>query len=158
MTSNQQTLSPLLRQWQRFCRLPGGRYLFGRFLGLMVPYAATIRPDVVVLEPGFARMRLRDRRRVRNHLFSIHATALITLAETAANLAMSSGQPRQGRWIVTGMDNDFLKKARGTITAECRIAAQDWRQPQDVQGRVELRDAAGDLVLLARPRWRIGPV
>lgn len=147
----------LMTQWQRFNRLPGGRYLFGRLLGFMVPYAATIRPDVLSLEPGRARMRLADRRSVRNHLRSIHATALITLAETTANLAMSSGQPRDGRWIVTGMDSEFIKKARGPITAECRVEDQDWSKPQDVQGRVEVRDQAGDLVMLARPRWRIGP-
>ena len=149
---------PLMRQWQRFNRLPGGRYLFGRMLGLVVPYAATIRPDVLSLEPGHARMRLREHRGVRNHLRSIHATALITLAETTANLAMSTGQPRQGRWIVTGMDSDFLKKARGTIIAECRVEPQDWSVAQDVRGLVELRDAGGELVMLARPRWRIGPV
>ncbi len=149
--------APLMTQWHRFSRLPGGRYLFGRMLGFVVPYAATIRPDVLSLEPGRARMRLADRRSVRNHLRSIHAAALITLAETTANLAMSTGRPKQGRWIVTGMDSEFIKKARGPITADCRIENQDWSKPQDVQGCVELRDQAGDLVMLARPRWRIGP-
>jgi acyl-coenzyme A thioesterase PaaI-like protein len=150
--------SPLMRQWRRFSRLPGGRYLFGRFLSFVVPYAGSISPDVVTLEPGHARMRIADRRRVRNHLHSIHATALITLAETTANLAMTTGQPKQGRWIVTGMDSEFIKKARGTITAECKVEDQDWTAPHDVQGKVELRDSVGDLVMLARPRWRIGPV
>lgn len=147
-----------LRQWQRFTALPLGRQLFNRLIGFTVPYAASIRPEVLVIEPGLARARICDRRRVRNHLRSIHAVALINLAEMTANLAMMSAQPRGGRWIVTGLDTEFLKKARGPITAECRIGPLDWSAPGDAAGQVELRDTAGDVVMVARPRWKIGPV
>ncbi len=149
--------NPTLRQWRRITALPLGRRLFNRLVGFTVPYAATVRPNVLALEPGLARVRMFDRRRVRNHLRSIHAVALINLAEMTANLAMMSLQPRQGRWIVTGLDTEFVRKARGAITAECRVAALDWSAPQDVQGYVELRDQAGDLVMTARPRWKTGP-
>lgn len=149
----------ILRQWQRFSRLPFGRHIFSRLVGLTVPYAATIRAQVLQLAPGLAEARMADRRGVRNHLRSLHAVALTNLAELTANLALMSRQPAQGaRWIVTGFDSDYLKKARGTITAQCAIDALDWSAAQAVEGRVELRDAAGDLVMVARPRWRIGPV
>ena len=84
-----------LRQWRRFSAFPLGRRLFNRLVGFTVPYAASIRPQVLVIEPGLARVRILDRRRVRNHLRSIHAVALINLAEMTANLAMMSTQPRQ---------------------------------------------------------------
>lgn len=148
----------VLQQWRRLGRLPLGRALFNRLIGFTVPYAASIRPEVLALEPGHARTRMADRRRVRNHLRSIHAVALINLAEMTANLAMMTGQPRDGRWIVTGMDTDFVKKARGPITAECQVGPLDWSAPRDVQGAVELRDQAGDVVMRARPRWKIGPI
>ena len=147
-----------LRQWRRFNAFPLGRRLFNRMVGFTVPYAASIRPEILTIEPGLARARILDRRRVRNHLRSIHAVALINLAEMTANLAMMSTQPRHGRWIVTGLDTDFVKKARGAITAECRIEPMEWTQARDVSGKVELRDAAGDIVMIARPRWKIGPV
>lgn len=147
-----------LRQWRRFNALPLGRRLFNRMVGFTVPYAASIRPEILAIEPGLARARILDRRRVRNHLRSIHAVALINLAEMTGNLAMMSLQPRNGRWIVTGLDTEFVKKARGAITAECRIAALDWATPQETGGQVELRDEADEVVMIARPRWRIGPV
>lgn len=150
--------NPILHPWSRLHRLPFGRWLYGRLLGLTVPYAATIRPDVRQLSPGQAEIRLHDRRRVRNHLRSIHAVALTNLAELTGNLALSSLQPPDGRWIVTGMDTEFVKKARGTITARCTVAPPDWSRPLDLAGLVELRDAAGDVVMRARPRWKLGPV
>lgn len=148
----------VLRQWAGFNRLPFGRRLFSWLVGLTVPYAASISAQVEQLSPGFARTRMKDRRRVRNHLRSLHAVALTNLAELTANLAVMSRQPVSGaRWIVTGFDSEYMKKARGAITAQCEVGPLDWSAAQYLEGRVELRDAAGDLVMLARPRWKIGP-
>ncbi|MEK9968772.1 MAG: DUF4442 domain-containing protein [Ferrovibrio sp.] len=152
------TDAKVLKQWGGFDRLPFGRRLFSFLIGFTVPYAGTISPEVVELKPGHARARMADRRRVRNHLQSLHAVALTNLAELTGNLALMSRQPAKGaRWIVTGFDGEYVKKARGTITAECSLPPLDWTLPQDLAGRVELRDEAGDLVMIARPRWRIGP-
>lgn len=144
--------------WNRVRRLPGGRRLFSRALGLLVPYTGTIRADIVELERGFARVQLHDRRAVRNHLRSVHAVAIVNLAELTASLAVSTAQPADGRWIVTGLDTEYLKKARGTITAECRMPDIDWSSPRDVTGEVICRDGSGTVVARTRPRWRIGPV
>jgi acyl-coenzyme A thioesterase PaaI-like protein len=148
----------VLKQWLSLDRLPLGRRLFNFLIGVTVPYAASIGAAVTELSPGYALVRMADRRKVRNHLRSVHAVALTNLAELTGNLALMSRQPAKGaRWIVTGFDSEYLKKARGTITARCEISPLDWSAPQYLEGRVELRDAAGDLVMLAKPRWKIGP-
>lgn len=159
MTAATITDATVLRQWSGFARLPLiGRRLFSWLVGYTVPYAATISAQVLHLAPGFAEAQIADRRRLRNHLRSLHAVALTNLAELTGNLALMSRQPAKGaRWIVTGFDSDYVKKARGTITATCTLAPLDWSCAQAVEGRVELRDAAGELVMVARPRWRIGP-
>ena len=150
--------NPTLQQWLRFSRLPFGRSLFSRMMGFVVPYAGSISATVLTLAPGFAEIRMADQRRVRNHLRSIHAVALTNLAEMTGNLALMSRQPASGaRWIVTGFDSEYLKKARGPITACCEVEVLDWSVPRDVAGHVELRDRDGNLVMVGRPRWRIGP-
>lgn len=131
--------------------------MFSVLIGLKVPYTGTIGARVRELRPGYARIEMRDRRRVRNHLHSIHAVALTNLGELAGSLAMTLLVPPQGRWIVTGLATEYLKKARGRLTAECSVEGIDWRQPGDFHGEVAIRDAGGDIVARVIPAWRIGP-
>ncbi len=153
---------PLLALWARLRHLPGGRWLFSRTIGFFVPYTGTIRPYVMELEPGRARVAMRDRRAVRNHLQSVHAVALVNLAEVASGLAMLTGVPAGLRGIVVGLTIEYLKKARGTLVAEGRAprVSHDAGEPREEEYHAEavIHDAAGDVVARAAVRWRVGPV
>jgi len=147
--------SHTLRLWNSFQRLPGGRAIFSFFAGIQVPYTGTIRARVEELRPGYARVSMPDRRKVRNHLKSIHAVALTNLAEMTGNLALMSAQGPSARWIISSFETRFIKKARGRITAECTLEGFDPNVPGDYEGRVTLRDASGETVAEATPRWKV---
>ena len=74
----------LLAAWRRLSPLPGGRFVFTMLVRWMIPYTGSTWPRVEQLEPGHARISIKQRRRLEQHLGSIHAIALANVAEFAS--------------------------------------------------------------------------
>jgi acyl-coenzyme A thioesterase PaaI-like protein len=148
----------LLRDlWNLLSRLPAGKTVFSRLVGRMAPYTGSIHATVTVLRAGYAEVQMPDRRGVRNHLDCVHAIALANLAELAGNVALMYSLPDDARFIVSGIDIEYTKKARGTITAvgESQIPRTAARAQYDVA--VTLRDAGGEQVARAVLHSLVGP-
>jgi len=147
----------ILTWWYRLSPLPAGRKLFSLGLGWMAPYSSSIGALVEEIRPGYARVSLKDRRRVRNHLHSIHAIALLNLGEIATGLALLSTISVNMRGIVLSIDADYLKKARGKLTATAEFQLPESladNTPCAVEA--QLKDQTGEMVTLVRVTWLIG--
>lgn len=146
----------LKRMWSVLRRLPGGKGLFSRLFGWMIPYSGTIRPEILDLGPGLVRVRMCDRKGIRNHLKSAHAMALANLAEASTGLALMAGLGDKHRAILTGFSMRYLKKGRGDLTGVCRYLVP----PNFVEGEVNvegtIENEAGEVVAEATATWRVG--
>lgn len=147
----------LLALWRRLKRWPAGEWIFARIFAYTVPYSGSVRPRIRVLEPGHAEVEIPDIRANRQHLGSVHAIALMNVAEMASGLAMMAGLPSNIRGIVTTLQMTYHKKARGTIRAVSRVTVPTVTADQDFEVLAECFDPSGTLVATGRVTWRLGP-
>lgn len=130
--------APLLNLYRRMQRWPAGRWLFSRAVCFKAPYFASIAPRITLLEPGRCEGRIAHRRKVTNHIGTVHAIALCNLAEFVGGLTTDVSIPHSMRWIPKGMTVEYLKKAVGTMHAvatlafEPRESAEGYDLPMDV--------------------------
>jgi len=151
--------APVLALYRRMTRWPAGHWLFSRTVCLKAPYFATIAPRFVSLEPGRCEVRIRDRRRVHNHIGTVHAIALCNLAELSAGVMTDATIPASMRWIPKGMTVEYLKKATGTLhgVATPDVPAVESKAGYDLPVTVAVTDSAGDTVFRARIDMWVSP-
>ncbi len=149
--------SMIMSKWNRAKGSALGRWLFSRGLGRFAPYTGTIAPRIQDLSPGRAVVTMRDRKAVRNHLRSIHAAAMGNLIELTGSLAVITALQPGMRMIPVHLEVDFLKKARGEITAsgECGQLAQNFSG--ETTAAVTLTDTHGDEVARGLVKATVGP-
>ncbi|MCQ4164495.1 hotdog fold domain-containing protein [Tahibacter harae] len=135
-----------------------GRWLYSRLICWRAPYFGSIAPRVDVLESGRCVVRIAHRRRVQNHIGTVHAIALCNMAEMAGGLATDATIPAGMRWIPKGMSVRYLKKANGPMTATALVPpVADPASGQDLHAKVEVRDSAGDVVFDADITMWVSP-
>jgi len=149
----------VLALYRRITRWPAGHWLFSRAVCWQAPYFASIAPCVGVLEPGRCEATIRHRRKVTNHLGTVHAIALCNLAELTAGLMTDVTIPATMRWIPKGMRVEYLKKAIGTMHA---VATPDTPaigsdHGYDLPVTVVVTDPQGDAVFRAHIAMWVSP-
>ena len=138
----------VLSLWNTARRLPLGDRVFSRAFAFKAPYFATIRPRFTVIEPDHAELVIPDRRRVHNHLGTVHAIALCNGLEAAMGALAEASIPTQRRWIPKSMEVAYTAKARGDITCIAETVRQQWTDGRnDVAVRVRGVDQQGTVVV-----------
>ncbi len=149
-------MSKTLSIYQRLSAWPLGRQVFSRLVAAKAPYFKTIRPLITHLSPGRCSVVVKDRKRVRNHLNTVHAIVMCNMAELAGGLALEAATPVNLRWIPRKMTVEYLKKAKGTLTGTSEIPA-DRITPGDVIVPVEVKNPSGETVFRAKITMYVTP-
>ncbi len=138
-----------LRLWTRLNGTAFGRWVFTRIICFRAPYFSSISPLFVTLEPGHAVVTMCKRRKVKNHIGTIHAIAMANLCEIAAGVLTEVSIPEDMRWIPKGMNIQYLGKAATRISATAELPAVRSGEKQDAVVSVDVRDTGGTIVVHA---------
>lgn len=149
---------PVLALYRRFIRWPFGHWLFSRAVCMRAPYFGSIRPLFSELRPGYAEARMRKRRRVQNHIGTVHAIAMANLCELVAGTMTEVSVPAGMRWIPKGMTIEYVAKATTHVRAIARLDPMpSFAEALDVPVHVEVLDANESVVVRAAINMYVSP-
>lgn len=100
---------------------------------------------------------MKKRRAVTNHMGTMHAAAMANLIELTASGAVQASIPRSARWIPSGMNIEYLKKAKTDLRSVCKFDIPDWHKNQDLSIEVQLFDINEQQVARGVVLIRVGP-
>ena len=141
-------MASFLDSYQKITGFPGGQFLFNKLIGFKAPFFARVHPNVLELKTALSVVEMKDRRSIRNHIGSVNAGAMCTLAELSGGLALDAAIPRDLRWLPRSMTVAYLKKAKGTLIARCEFDPQTIHEG-DIVVPLEIKDPANDIVFTA---------
>lgn len=91
-------------------------------LSFISPFNAHLGSKLVEWTDQDCKIFVRRRRRVRNHVSTIHAGALFTLGETCAGLVIIRNFPFEGfRPLMSDVKVSYFKQARDDVTGEAHV-------------------------------------
>jgi acyl-coenzyme A thioesterase PaaI-like protein len=144
--------------WKRFASKPGGKWAFSKLLCLKAPYFGSIHPRFEELRPEYCELWIRKRRRVLNHIGTVHAIAMCNMAELAGGTMTEVTIPSTHRWIPKGMTVQYLKMAKTDLVAVATPYSEiNWSMPGDFKVEIVVRDKQGDQVFNALITMWVAP-
>jgi uncharacterized protein (TIGR00369 family) len=134
----------LARVLAKFAPLPPWLRRFATTMAFtsQVRFAGTGAVQILELEEGRAVLQMKNRRKVQNHIGTIHATGMALLAESATGIALGMTLPDGKIPLLKSMHVDYVKRAKGTLRAEATL-------PPDLRVRV-LAEDKGDFAVPVR--------
>ncbi|MBI2242605.1 MAG: DUF4442 domain-containing protein [Nocardioides sp.] len=120
-------MSQVLTMWQKTSAVPVvGSRLFSVLFARKAPYFASIHPRFLSIEPNRVELLIPKRRRVHNHLGTVHAIALCNGLEAAMGALAEATIPADRRWIPKGMEVAYTAKATSDIVCVAETDPEQW--------------------------------
>jgi acyl-coenzyme A thioesterase PaaI-like protein len=120
-----------LSLYQKLEKYPFGKKIFSIIVSRVAPYFATINPHISELMPNQCTCIIRKRKKVFNHIKTVHVIAICNGLEMAMGVMAEASVPKHLRWIPKAMTVDYSAKADSNIRCVAKVNAEDW-QPGDM--------------------------
>lgn len=154
-------MTQMVERLNRFS--PALRYfLLSKSFGRVVPFFGTAGIRIEELSHSQVVMTLQNRRKVQNHIHTVHAAAMTLLAESATGILMGMNVPDDKYMVIKSLHVDFQKKASGAMKAVATLTPEQIRSAQnDAEGEilvpVSVSDASGNEPVACQMLWAWKP-
>lgn len=118
----------VLALYDKMKKLPFGDKLFSLVVSNKAPYFKTISPLITKIQPGECHCLIKKRRKVENHIGTVHVIAIANGLEMAMGFMAEASIPKHLRWIPKGMDLQYTAKAGSDIRCEAILPNNEWRE------------------------------
>lgn len=127
-------------------------------LGSTIKFIGTAGVNCELLTQDKAIFVLKNRKKVRNHIGSVHAAATSLIAETASGLVLGMNIPDDKVPVIKTMHIDYVKRSTGNLRAVARITSEQIeRLHQEEKGdcviEVTVTDDAGIEPVICQMTW-----
>lgn len=157
--------SQLRQAWDLTSRLPYALRVraFTFAFGSQIKFFNTAGLRFESVEAGRMVVKIRNQKKVQNHIKGVHAAAMALLAESATGAVFGFSLPGNKLPLVKHMDVDYVRRAKGDLTAVATLSREDLaRMEKDDKGEVEVQivvtDEDGEEPIKARFVWAWIPV
>ncbi|MBD3654691.1 DUF4442 domain-containing protein [Kangiella sp.] len=89
-----------------------------------VKLVGTAKIEVLKLTKEESIFRIQNRKKVQNHIGTVHAAAMALIAETATGMVVGMNVPDDKYLVIKTLKVDFLKRAVGSLTATAHLSEQ----------------------------------
>ena len=159
-----QTPNTLSKQLARLEKLPPPVARAARTLLMrnVVRFVGTAKLDILELTGERCVVAVKNRKRVRNHIGSVHAAAIALIAETATGFVVGLNVPDDRAPVIKSLKVEYKKRAKGALRAEASLTAEQIAQivsteKGDVTVAVKVTDEAGVEPVVCEMIWAWTP-
>ena len=131
-------------------------------LGRVVKFVGTAGLTIEELTPSRAVVSVKNRKKVQNHIGSVHAAAMALIAETASGFVVGMNVPDAAVPVIKSMHIDFVRRAKGSLRAvaelnEVQLKAIRTTERGEVTPTVTVTDEAGEVPVRCTMVWAWTP-
>lgn len=141
-------------------KLPTGlqTWALSKAIGSQVKLAGTAGCRIETLTHNHSIVSLKNRKKVQNHIGTIHACAMALIAESATGFVCGMNCPDDKVLVIKTMKIDFVKRATGNMKAEAHLTEEQQRMIADeekgeVTVQVKITDEVNVEPIIAEMVW-----
>lgn len=153
-------MNRLNKVMNNIARLPKGWQPFVRskLIGKIIPFAGTAGCSIQTLTNNECVVVLKNRKKVGNHIGTLHAAAMALVAESATGFVTGMNVPDSRIVVIRSMELTYLKRTNGDLTAKATLSDEDVRrltteEKGDITVPVKMTDEDGNETVTAKMVW-----